>query len=112
MNTNWLYSIDIKLSDETSWKGVRELSESVIKALDKLIPIIEKSNIDEREYLSNRLDEIKNDFDFRLLDEQDDLMDEHNSTEECNYLLENLYDIADLKVTLNGIKRKFIWINK
>jgi len=110
MNT-WLYHLQIKLSDETSWEGVKNLSQSVIDGLNVIIPLIEKSKIEEKDWIAIRLEDIKDNFGDRLTDQEAGLT-EQESTDECNYALENLYDIADLKVTVNGIERKFIWVNK
>lgn len=108
MNSNWLYTITLPISNDENWNAQKNLCNAAIKELKRIIPLIDQSQIEGKEHYFGALGNMVTDFEMRLLDVED--MDIEDSIEECNYLLENLYDIGDSKVKLNGELRKFICV--
>lgn len=120
---NWKYTINIKehFQDNVTPKLVATLCSFLIKDLTYILESSQKSNIialsvDE---FWHELEEVKGNFEFlRDLangtipeDEWEDYEFTGGFKEEFNGYLEQLYDIGDMRVTLNdGTQEKLIWI--
>ena len=112
MNKNWLFTISLPISQELSWEAITNLCKAGEKELTLLSEKIKKSGVSNAEYWADELTSLAQDFELRGEDENDDEMGIQDSIEEVNYILNNLYDIGDVKVLYKGEKRKFICIKR
>jgi len=95
-NPHWLYTIKLRISEEQSWQANKNLCNDAISEIKRITPLIEQSKIDNKDVWSLQLQDILSDFEMRLLDEGD--LELEDSIDEINYILENLYDLADISV--------------
>jgi len=120
----WKYKINIKdeFEDTTTPSLIIKLCSSLEKQIAKILESSQKSNISEESVddFWYELEEVKDNFEF-LKNLADGTIDEE-SWEEFEFdgsfelwfndYLDQLYDVADTKITLkNGTKEKLIWIN-
>lgn len=120
---NWKYKIEIKhlFSENTTPELVAELCTKLVKELTKILGTADASNISEDSIddFWFELEEVKDNFDFlrELADgsitesEWENYSFDGDFESWFNDYLEQLYDIADTKVTLkNGEINKLLWI--
>lgn len=120
---NWKYEIKIKhlFSENTTPELIVELCTKLVVELDRILVKCQSSNISE-EYLDDfwyELEECRDNFDFlrQLADgsinksEWEDYSFDGDYESSFNDYLEQLYNVADTKITLkNGEVNKLLWI--
>lgn len=121
---NWKYKINIKdeFENNTTPELIIKLCSSLEKQINKILESSQKSNISEESVddFWYDLEEVKGHFEFLLSladgsikeDEWEEYNFDGDYEEWFNDYLNQLYDVADTKITLkSGVKEKLIWIS-